>query len=69
MKKETRWQLDESWQNVKPYLKDEEKLKEMCQNCEAWCGKEHDYNECLNKPCFQFFLAYNYLEWSNSVKE
>ena len=41
-------------------------LREMCKNCEGYCGKDHDYRECRNKWCYKFWLAYRYLEWSSS---
>ena len=53
------------------YLDDEEsteELREMCQNCEAYAGIEHDYAECKGKMCFNFYLAFEYLEWGNAFK-
>lgn len=61
-------QLDEAWHNIRPYLKQQREIREMCQKCEAYCGKEHDYSECLNQKCFRFYLAYHYLQWSNSYE-
>jgi hypothetical protein len=69
MKEKTKSQLEESLGNIKPYLnnKDESyELSKMCENCEGYCGIKHDYSECEDKMCFKFFLAFNYLEWSNS---
>ena len=69
MKDETRKQLDESYNHIKPYLNDESitpELRQMCLNCERYCGNEHDYTECCNMMCFKFYLAFEFLEWSNS---
>ena len=38
----------------------------MCKHCERYCGKEHDYEECLDMMCFKFYLAYVYLDWCNN---
>lgn len=64
-------QLEESYKHIKPYMDDEEEIKElydMCKNCESYCGKEHDYEECREKNCFKFWLAYKYLEWENTYR-
>lgn len=67
MFRDTSQQLDESYKHVKPYLhKNCDELKEMCSCCECYCGEQHDYEECRKKPCFNFFLAFKYLEWNNS---
>lgn len=58
--------LEESYKHIKPYLDDEEILKDMCKHCERYCGKQHDYEECLDMPCFKCFLGYSYLEWETS---
>ena len=29
-------QLDEAWHNIRPYLKQQRELREMCQKCEAY---------------------------------
>ena len=58
--------IDETYDNILPYLDDEEtteSLREMCEGCEGYCGENHDYSECRHKPCFIFWLAYKYLEW------
>lgn len=47
-------------------LAKEKELIEMCENCEGYCGQDHDYTECKNKKCFKFFLAYFYLLWATS---
>ena len=62
-------QIEECRNHMKPYMKNEEstnELREMCKCCEVDCGKEHDYDECRNKPCFRFWLAYEYLGWMNA---
>lgn len=62
-------QLEECREHMKPYMKNEECTKElsgMCAVCEQYCGAEHDYTECYEKPCFRFWLAYEYLKWCNS---
>lgn len=66
MNKETDFQLNESYKHIKPYLNIAPELKEMCDQCERYCGKEHNYEECRNMMCFKFFLAFAYLEWANS---
>lgn len=73
MFRDTSQQLEESYQHIKPYLHDTylrdkccEELKEMCSQYECYCGNEHDYEECRKKPCFNFYLAFKYLEWANS---
>jgi len=58
--------IEESYNHIKPYLKDQKILKEMCGHCERYCGKEHDYEECLQMPCFRCYLGYAYLEWETS---
>ena len=57
MKKETIRQLEESYNNIKPYLKICcPELEKMCSKCE----------KCKDEICFKFFLAFEYLEWLNS---
>lgn len=58
--------IEESYNHIKPYLKDQKILAEMCGHCERYCGKEHDYEECRNMPCFKCFLGYSYLQWLTS---
>ena len=61
--------LQESYEHIKPYLNNMRETKElrmMCRQCPHYHGKDHDYDTCKNKPCFQFYLAYEYLEWSKS---
>lgn len=38
----------------------------MCHACEDWYGEQHDYDECLDKPCFMFYQCYRYLEYQKS---
>ena len=58
--------IEEYYNRMSDYIPKDEELKEMCQNCECWCGENHDYSECRNKPCFRFFLGYGYLQWATS---
>ena len=41
----------------------------MCNYCEKYCGNEHNYTECEDMMCFKFWLAYTYLDVTNSYKE
>ena len=71
MKKDTERQLNAAYHHIQNYLDDEEsteELREMCQNCEAYAGIEHDYAECKGKMCFNFYLAFEYLEWNNAFR-
>lgn len=68
MKKKTERQLEEAYNHIEPYLKDEketEDLRKMCSNCEKYCGKEHDFEECKEMMCFKCYLALEYLDWCN----
>lgn len=63
--------LTESYNHIQPYLHDYEGssgkwLQQMCKKCEMYCGEEHDYEECRNKPCFKLFLGCEYTEWELS---
>lgn len=60
--------LDESYNHIKPYLKNQKILKDMCQYCGDYCGEDHDYEECLDMPCFKCFLGYAYLQWETSFE-
>ena len=67
--KNTERQLKECYEHIKPYMDSEEttkELREMCKRCDSYCGSEHDYEECREKPCFRFWLGYEYLKWVNS---
>lgn len=69
MRADTKRNIKESYEHVKPYMKNIEctrELREMCSHCEKYCGIDHDYEECKDGPCFKFWLCYKYLEWSNS---
>lgn len=71
MYKQTERNLEEAYNHIKNYMKHEdttEELKEMCSVCELYSGSEHDYEECRNKMCFKFWLAFQYLEWSNAFR-
>lgn len=62
-------QIEECRKHMIPYMQNEESIKElreMCKCCETYCGKEHDYEECKDKQCFRFWLAYKYLNWCNA---
>lgn len=68
MRESTENNINEAYENIKQYLDDEEStkdLRKMCQNCEKYCGEQHDFEECKDLICFKFWLAYEYLEWSN----
>ena len=58
--------LEESYNHIKPYLEDQEILKDLCSWCERYNGHKHNYEECLDMPCFKCFLGYSYLEWKTS---
>lgn len=60
--------LDEAYMHIKPYIQNQTTLTELCQSCECWMGKEHDYSECREKPCFRCWLALIYLEWETSYE-
>ena len=59
-------QMEEAYVHIKPYLKSQLELVEMCKYCEKYCGKEHDYEHCKEMMCFKFYLAYEYLNWTNN---
>lgn len=59
-------QIKECREHMRNYMHNEEstmELREMCKSCEAYCGRKHDYDECKDKQCFRFWLAYKYLNW------
>lgn len=66
MPKEIERQIEEAYIHIKPYLKGQKELPEMCKHCERYCGKNHDYEECRDMMCFKFYLAYVYLNWCNN---
>lgn len=60
---------DEAFEHNKPYLNDKDTMEDLlpiCERCEQWCGKEHDFEGCRNQPCFELWLSNEYLEWCNS---
>ena len=59
-------QIEEAYIHIKPYLKSQTELAEMCNHCEQYCGKEHNYEHCREMMCFKFYLAYEYLNWTNN---
>lgn len=61
--------LEEAEVHIKPYIKEQKCLNEMCKRCEAYCGKEHNYEECKDMWCYKFYLAYVYLEWISSYED
>ena len=63
--------LNEAEKHIKPYMDDAsetEELREMCKNCECYCGLDHNYEECRNQWCYKFWLAYVYLSWEDSYE-
>ena len=60
--------LDECWGHIHNYIGEPHtpELIAMCKNCENWCGKEHNYEECREKPCFICWLGLEYLMWETS---
>ena len=72
MRTETKNNIDYAYNNVKNYLNDTKvtkELREMCINCEGYCGEDHDYSYCKDMMCFKFWLAFKYLDLNNSYKE
>lgn len=60
--------MKESYEHIKPYLNDldcTKELREMCKHCESFCGNKHNYEDCKDMMCFKFYLAFEYLDWSN----
>ena len=66
MNKKMQRKIEESYKHIKPYLDEQKILKDMCKYCERYCGKQHDYEECLDMPCFKCYLGYEYLKWETS---
>jgi hypothetical protein len=69
MLQETQKQLKDDLPRIMAYANKNDELNQMCRNCENWCGKEHDYSECLDKPCFTFYRAFKYLDFANGWHE
>lgn len=68
MRQKTIDNIKESYEHIKPYLNNKDctkELREMCKYCENWCGDVHNYENCENMMCFKFYLAFEYLNWSN----
>lgn len=65
--RETERQLEEAYKHIKPYMDEDDTLKELCVNCpmreEA---KACNYEICLEKACFKCYLALVYMNWYNS---
>lgn len=64
-------QIEECRKHMEPYMQDQEnteELRQMCMNCESYCGKKHNYEECADKMCFRFWLSYEYLKWCNAFR-
>lgn len=71
MKESVRNKIEESYRRIKPYLNDPEEvgdLYKMCSKCEYWDANNMSYEKCKDKPCFQFWLAYEYLNWEASFE-
>ena len=66
MNNKTKEVIDNELQRCLDYVDDDEMLQDMCKNCEKWCGKEHDYLECLDRPCFTFYRCYRVLDLYHS---
>lgn len=58
--------LEEAYEHIEPYMKEDQLLKELCSRCEEYMGQEHDYEECRNKICFDMYLATVYLLWTTA---
>ena len=69
MLQETQEQLKEDLPRIMRYANQDEELEEMCSRCKEWSGEEHDYSECLGKPCFTFYRAFKYLDFANGWHE
>lgn len=41
--------------NYKEDLLSDPELIKMCSSCEAWYGKEHDYENCKECQAFKFY--------------
>lgn len=62
-------QMQECYEHMLPYMNNEsatKELRDMCTSCESYCGKDHDYEECREKPCFRLWLGWKYLDMLNS---
>jgi hypothetical protein len=71
MHRKTALNILEAYDHIRPYLRKLEstkELREMCNCCEGYCGEQHNYEECRDKMCFKFYLAFKYLDWCNSFR-
>ena len=62
----TQQKIKETYHHLEQYLDEDETLKLMCQKCKYHDENNHNYELCLDKMCFTFFLAFEYLEWLSS---
>ena len=57
--------LQDEYKRLKLYLNDKkccQELHKMCNRCEEFLGtRVHNYEDCKDKECFKFYLAYAYL--------
>ena len=58
--------LKEAYEHIKPYMKDDASLSNLCHYCERYMGSQHDYEECRYRECFRCWLAMVYLKWETS---
>ena len=74
MKDKTERQLNEALDNLKLcyendcgelIIDEDEDLTKMCEKCGGWYGECHDYTECVGRQCFNYYLAFYYLDWVN----
>lgn len=70
MKEDTKRQLLECRERIREFMNEESQpeLFEMCKTCENFMGEQHDFENCYDRPCFNFWLAFEYLEWVNSYR-
>ncbi len=61
--------LEEAYEHIKPYMKEDQLLKELCSQCEKYSGQDHNYEECRNKICFDMYLATTYLLWATAWED
>jgi hypothetical protein len=69
MNKKNKSKIEEAYCHIKPYLdrlECTEELRQMCKNCERYCGEKHDYTHCEDMMCFKFYLSFVFLDWRNS---
>ena len=46
----------------------EKEIERQLEECYEHIKPYMDYEDCRNRNCFKFYLAYKYLEWDNSYK-